>query len=294
LHLRTVKHKSILPATRLETVGSSWRVPAGIFSEYLDFIVRPEYAHAFYRALADRLQRDGRWHDLVIANSPVKGCAARFVQEYLGPRYLRQGDPLFAQRTQLPQQFGEYLAQLNGGTRRKLWNHRRRLQQPQLLICPDEGIDLFLDELDVCHASRWGKPHFVGQLRAFHRNFATAMAKTGALRMSRLDTQQGTISMLYNVRLRGAEYNIQSGFTGLSPAGTSPGYLHFGFCLEQACRDGIRSFDFLAGDGLNRDYKQDFNTHKAELATFQSIRARPLAWLYRQYDRARHQDMFRV
>jgi CelD/BcsL family acetyltransferase involved in cellulose biosynthesis len=90
---------------------------------------------------------------------------------------------------------------------------------------------------------------------------------------------------MYNVRIGGSEYNIQSGFDPAAVSGVSPGYLHFGFCLEAACGAGVRAFDFLAGDGRARNYKQDFNTRETTISTFQCVRAAALAWLYRRYDR---------
>ena len=287
-HLRRVRQRMLLRSARLESLGSSWRLNSTVFSEYLDFIVRPEYMQSFLQMLFERLRSDDCWHELIVANSPVGGCAARFAQEYLANTcYLRKADPLLAHRADLPPRFDDYLAKLNGSTRRKLWNHRRRLRNPRLALCADTQIDAFLDEMDAFHISRWGKRHFVGQRRNFHRTYAKAMAGRGALHMSRLDEGQGTISMMYNIRLDGTEYNVQSGFSGTSPAGISPGYLHFGYCLEQACEEGVRHFDFLAGVGRSRDYKNDFNTQKVELSTLHAVRARPLALLYRYHDRRR-------
>jgi CelD/BcsL family acetyltransferase involved in cellulose biosynthesis len=128
---------------------------------------------------------------------------------------------------------------------------------------------------------------FHGRFRAFHRDFATLCAQRDTLRMSALNFDGSPISILYNVRIGAVEYNIQSGFSALTRSGTSPAYLHFGFCMEQASQEGVRHFDFLAGGGRKRDYKRDFNTRRTDLVTFQSIRTPALAWLYRQYDRIR-------
>ena len=95
---------------------------------------------------------------------------------------------------------------------------------------------------------------------------------------------------MYNVRIGTTEYNVQSGFDSTASRGISPGYLHFGYCIERACDEGVRDFDFLAGPGRRSDYKRDFATQPTQLATMQAIRSRPLAWLYRQYDRRRAAD----
>jgi hypothetical protein len=90
---------------------------------------------------------------------------------------------------------------------------------------------------------------------------------------------------MYNVRLGDTEYNIQSGFDSLALKGLSLGYLHLGYAMELACEEGIAQFDFLAGTGMRRDYKRDFQAVHRPLMTYQAIRAKPLAWLYRGYDR---------
>ena len=103
--------------------------------------------------------------------------------------------------------------------------------------------------------------------------------------MSLLCEEGEPISAMYNIELGGTEYNLQSGF---SPrvASLSPSYLHFGYCLEHAARRGVRVFDFLAGAGRSREYKQDFATGDVDLVTLQAIREPRLQRIYRLYDGA--------
>lgn len=54
--------------------------------------------------------------------------------------------------------------------------------------------------------------------------------------------------------------------------------------MERACVDGTRVFDFLAGEGRNRQYKQDFQTSSRQLTTLQVVRAKHLSLLYRGHD----------
>lgn len=285
-HLRRARHRASLNAMRLESLGSTWRHNATVFSEYLDFIVDRDYVDAFLPALAQTLLDDDRWSDLVIANSRLDAVANRLVAEYLeNSCYVRRVDALSAHLTALPDQFKQYLDNLHASTRRKLWNHRSKLQQPQIQYCDGGGVGDFLDEMDAFHQARWGVPHFVGRRRSFHLEFATAMAQQGSLRMSRLVAGQRTLSLLYDIRLGATEYNMQIGFDQTALRSASPGYLHFGFCLEHACAAGVRQFDFLAGTGRHRDYKHDFLTQETALVTTQAIRSRPLAWLYKEYDR---------
>ena len=181
-----------------------------------------------------------------------------------------------------PGSFAEYLKTLPGGVRRKLWNQRSKLIRPEFRAVADPVA--VLDRIDAFHVQRWGEAHFTGALRSFHLAFAEKMARSGSLRMSELTTDGHVISMLYNVRIGDTEYNLQAGFDPGRVAGISPGYLHFGYSMEQACAEGVRKYDFLGGEGRHRQYKQDFLTDAQSLVSFHAVRAPHLAWLYRLHD----------
>ena len=69
--------------------------------------------------------------------------------------------------------------------------------------------------------------------------------------------------------------------------GLSPGFLHLGYAIEAACRDGIQRFDFLAGRGLHRDYKRDFAADQHAADTLHIVRKPSLRALFRIVDRLR-------
>jgi CelD/BcsL family acetyltransferase involved in cellulose biosynthesis len=185
----------------------------------------------------------------------------------------------------LPVSHEEYLARLSAGTRRKLHNQRKRLDNPSVQYAAAEDVGAMLERIDSFHRDRWGKRHLKGAIRRFHEQFATLKAREGTLRMSSLISGGRVLSAIYNVRIGDIEYNIQQGFDTRHRPGLSPGYLHLGFCLEAACAAGVGTFDLLGGRGRRRNYKQDFDATMTELVTWQVIRRQPYAWLYRQYDR---------
>ena len=283
LYLHRGLHRG-LTANRLESIGSRWRSRNDIFSEYLDFIVLREREEEFARGLAAWLAEDARWSDLVLRNVRQDSVASRMVREHLGnAHYVRSVEPLVAQAITLPQSIETFIELLKPSARRRIWNHRKRLVAGDLQAIPAERVDEALDALNRYHQQRWGNVHYVGARREFHQQFTAQMAERGALRVSELKHEGATISVVYDVRLGDTEYNLQSGFHP-ETRGISPGYLHFGYCIERACRDGLRRFDFLAGSGLHRDYKRDFGTVNTRIDTTQVIRPAALAWLYRQYD----------
>jgi CelD/BcsL family acetyltransferase involved in cellulose biosynthesis len=286
LHLRRVTHRWPLNAMRMECLGSAWRDRASVFSEYFDFIVDRDHVSAFVRDVSDALLNDRRWSDCVIGNTRRDSIAAQMVQSWPAEScYLRETDRLIAHVAQLPARFEDYVRTLSASTRRRLWNQRSKLRDVTFTLASADELIEFFGLLDSYQRRRWGAEHYTGVRGRFHLDLATALAGQGLLRMSRLSVEGRPISVMYNVRIGATEYNVQSGFDNEELEGASPGYLHFGFCLERACQEQVQLFDFLAGTGRKRDYKRDFITVARELITVQAIRSRPLGWLYRLYDR---------
>jgi CelD/BcsL family acetyltransferase involved in cellulose biosynthesis len=280
-----VKHKGGLRASRLELLGQAWRRSQAVFSEYLDIVVARGAEQPVLAAFGNALKEDRPWRDLVLGNTRPDALAAHLVSEHFSQAaYVRETDVLEAHATRVDGPFDAYLKRLDSSTRRKLWNHRKRLVDPALTFATATEVNAYLDRIDAYHAARWGNAHYVGIRRAFHSGLAAAMAGRGALRMSTLSSGGVPFSVVYNIRLNGTEYNLQAGFDSENAAGVSPGYLHLGYCIEQAHADGLTWFDFLAGEGRNRQYKADFQTTASSVQTLQVIRSLPLQVLYRAYD----------
>ncbi|MBW8077118.1 MAG: GNAT family N-acetyltransferase [Gallionella sp.] len=85
---------------------------------------------------------------------------------------------------------------------------------------------------------------------------------------------------MFNLRSENCVYYLQSGFDLRKSEGISPGYLHFGYALEDACKEGAQYFDFLGGSGQNRDYKRDLLTENVALVTYHAARTPVLRTLY--------------
>ncbi len=284
LYLHRATHRG-LSARRLESIGSSFRERAQVFSEYLDLIIDVRYVDSFLKALGEVISGDPRWNDLVFANTPVDGHAAHLLKVHLRDHYVRDADPLTSYSVALPADFASYVSSLDSDTRRRAWNQRKKLVNPQLVEIHVAQVDEALNLIDRFHKQRWGQSHYVGFRRLFNRAFAQLMGRRGELHITELHSDGRPLNVMYNVRVGGREYNIQSGFDANAGKGISPGYLHLGFALERASEHGVKTFDFLAGKGLNRDYKRDFCTQPKQLITLQSIRTKALAWLYRGYDK---------
>jgi CelD/BcsL family acetyltransferase involved in cellulose biosynthesis len=285
-YTRRATHRGGVNANRIESLGSNWRCRNGVFSEYLDVLAARGHEREFIAAVADTILADSNWSDLVISNSRPDGAAARLIGALQNERcYVREMDPLAAHVASLPSRFGDYVVALKSSMRRKLWNHRARLIKPQMVLGEAKDVVNLFHLMNSLHMNRWGRHTFEGLRGRFHQALALTFAKRNELRFSTLVVNGDPISIAYNARIGETEYSIQSAFKPHAIRGVSPGYLHFGYCIEQACADGVKKFDFLAGTGRNRDYKREFLTSSTSLVTLQAIRSRPLSWLYRAYDR---------
>lgn len=285
LYRRSATHRGGFKAWRIETIGSTWRRAGSVFSEYLNLIVEHDHAEAVLAAFARHLLERRDWSDLLICNARTDSDAARLVRTHLRPcGHVREVDFITAYRLPMAVDLDAYLRSLPASVRRKVWNQRQRLQEPKLVTIKVAEIERLFDTVDRFHGPRWGRSHFKGNARRFHMALARRMAERDALRASLLLEDGQVISALYNFQIGSTEYNLQSGFDMELRSGISPGYLHFGYCIERAAAAGVTTFDFLAGEGKERAYKRDFQTEESPLCTFQLIRSAPLQTLYRLYD----------
>ncbi len=275
-----------LTATRLELIGSAWREPAAIFSEYLDLIVPPECEKDVLECVAAWLRPREDWDDVVFAYVREDSLVARLAELHLRRlSYLRRPASVAAWCTRLPNSFEEFTARLSSTTRRKLLNQRKKADVTFEQV-PAERIEASVRTLEDFVGQRWG-PESTGIRAAFHVAIARIFHVYGGLRLTELHVAGNCISVMLNFRAAQIEYYVMSGFDTRNTAGLSPGYLHFGYAIEAACRDGVRNFDLLGGHGLHRDYKRDFLSESIPLTCYQMVRPRRLQALYLGYDWAK-------
>jgi CelD/BcsL family acetyltransferase involved in cellulose biosynthesis len=151
-------------------------------------------------------------------------------------------------------------------------------------MAPEGEIDAWLDMLNQLHATRWGETAFSGARLHFHREFARALSRQGRLALSRLWIGDRVVSVLYDVRGRQAQYNLQMGFDGQLGARVSLGLLHLGYAMEDASTRGLGYYDFLAGPGRSTQYKARLGQAPGAICSTQLITAPWLGGLHRAYD----------
>jgi hypothetical protein len=275
--------RRLLRPWRLELIGTAWRNSEAAFSDYLDVIADRGERERVLEALTEWLGTEA-WDELALCCLRRGGVADMLATTYL-PRIagVREVDPLTGWRAPLPARFDDYVQRLSPEVRRKTINQRRKLDQPRLEYAQEADIDAFLDRLWAFSVDRWGAQAPRPEFQGFYRDYARYAAGTGQLRLSRVDTDRGPLSVMFNVRSENCVYYLQSGFDLRKSEGISPGYLHFGYALEDACKEGAQYFDFLGGSGQNRDYKRDLLTENVALVTYHVARGRGLRMLYGAY-----------
>jgi CelD/BcsL family acetyltransferase involved in cellulose biosynthesis len=280
-YLQDVTHRRVLKARRLQLLGGAWRDARPAFSEYLDVICDTQAVDLALPCLAEWLKGQGDWDELVLPYVEARSLAARLTHEFLqGVGLVRIEDPIAAHHIRLPVRFADYVSTLSSNTRRRLVNQRARVEGLELVSTREQDVAADLQVLRGFKLARWGgAPHHPAFLD-FHLDFAGAMAQTGRLRLSRLVWRGRPVSVLYDVRVGGTEYYLESGFDPQALPGATPGYLHFGFAIESACQDGLERFDMLAGTGRHRDYKRELCTAETGLVSYQLLRSPLLRTLY--------------
>ena len=275
--------RGVLRFHRMQLIGTAWRNPEAAFSDYLDVLADRTFREAVLVALAEWLLSVS-WDEMALCCLRRGGVADELAQQHL-PRIagVREVDSLTGWRAPLPAQFEEFLGRLSPNVRRRLFNQRRKLSNPRLECAREGDLDGFLDQLWTYSAARWGGGAPRPAFGAFYRDVARQAARAGKLRLTRLVTDQGSLSVMFNILSENCIYYLQSGFDLQRSEGISPGYLHFGFALEEACAEGVQYFDFLGGSGQHRDYKRDLLTENVPLVTYHATRGSGLRMLYGGY-----------
>ncbi|MEJ0084613.1 MAG: GNAT family N-acetyltransferase [Pseudomonadota bacterium] len=270
---------------RLELLGSTWRDDNAVFGEYLDVIAATDARAAVCAALHRWLDENREWDELVLCNLRAHSVAEQLAGSLAVTAYVRRAESMTGWSIRLPETFAAFLAQLSSNTRRKVVNQREKLPGAACATPQAEGRAATLERLAAFTAKRFGTPGNAAALRArFHADLVAGWADAGGVRLTELRSGEQCVSVMLNLRAGDAEYYLQSGFDDAYARGLSPGLLHLGFAIEAACRDGVRQFDFLAGRGLNRDYKQDFAAVGAALHTLHLVRKPLLRALFRTAD----------
>jgi len=292
LFRRRVLRGRMLPLASVQVIGLSWRDPRPLISEYLDVIAAPADLEAVRRACLEFLLAEQDWSEFVVGLTAA-GAAWSDTFSSCAPsvgHYARELDHCISYQADLSAGFAKYLRDLSQSTRRSVWNLRRRvagLGRIELESVSAQNIAQAFGDLNRLHQLRWRKPAFAGARLDFHLALARRLAASDELALSRLRVGGRVVSVLYDIRKPGRQYNIKMGFDPHFSSQVSLGYIHLGFAMEAAADRGIPRYDFLAGPGRTSDFKRLLSQSRHHLSSVQMLRGRALSSLFRLRDRLR-------
>ncbi|HEY0941165.1 MAG TPA: GNAT family N-acetyltransferase [Steroidobacter sp.] len=282
----------------VQVAGSRLTEARGALTEYLDIVaVAGREAEVRAACLRSILQHE-RCSEFVVGWTGAGEAWVSAIENLPRPpwSYVRRIDPLISYQADLSTGFERYLATLSGNARRSLFNQRRKLaEKGELTVTevPPAELDAALQEMNRLHALRWNAPALSGVNLRVHEDLIRRWADSGSVRMSIIRIDGKPISVLYDLRVGQAQFNVQMGFDPGFDSSISLGLIHLGYAMEQAARDGVQTYDFMAGTGRSTDYKKRIATRTANVITIQYLRNPILATIFRLYDavqerRSRH------
>jgi CelD/BcsL family acetyltransferase involved in cellulose biosynthesis len=136
----------------------------------------------------------------------------------------------------------------------KIRYYRRRAERAGVLefkSANNQTVDAYLDGLFRLHGMRWGKRGESGVLEGkaiqdFHRIAARGLLKLAALRLYGMFLNKEMVGVYLGYVCGELAFYYLSGFNP-EVAELSPGTLLVGHAIEEAAREGARTFDFLRG-----------------------------------------------
>ena len=140
-----------------------------------------------------------------------------------------------------------------------------------------EALDFF-EKMIVLHTAYWQGKDKPGAFasdfsRAFHRQIITSQDAPGAAELLELAAGDQVLGYLYNFVYGDRAYSYQSGFAYGADNRHRPGLLAHALAIERAASQGLKVYDFLAGDA---PYKARLGQQLGQILWCRAQRDRPL------------------
>jgi CelD/BcsL family acetyltransferase involved in cellulose biosynthesis len=227
--------------------------------EYNRVLARPGEERAVAGALLEALREAGGWDELLLPGFAPADAA------YWEARWDAEPSPVCALS-----EAGEdgVLGLLSSGVRRRVRQSLRAYGELETEVAhtPAQALDV-LDELIELHGRRWAADGAAGafaspRLVGFHRDLAERWAESGRVRLFRARAGGETVGCLYGMVEDDRLLFYQSGLRAESDNRRRPGLVAHVAFMEACRRDGLREYDFLAGESR---YKRELSTGAVEL-----------------------------
>lgn len=279
-----VTAKKIIKTNRLQFIGDFWRVKSTMRTELQEFIVCKENEVNIVTFILNYINSLNYWDEFVISELNTQSATYKTLtsDKPLHNSYYRIAESYSSYYLKIIGTFDEYCKSLGKNTRLKFLNRRTLLKKQGevkfIESTSQEDIESNFNLLNSLHSSRWQKDAFKNETLRFNAQLANLMAPKNGLSFSIILLDEKPISIQYNYVVNGHKYNLQAGFDENFHKKISLGYLHFGYSIELAYTKGLHTYDFLAGEGKNTQYKARLTKSSLDIVTLQVIR-KPFAKL---------------
>ena len=279
--------KGLLPIRRLQFLGTRYNGSRGIRPEYLGAIVKKGIEDQVTQALVDEIFNNKDYDEIVLSDIEVSSTfytllKRKILQTNLSLRLIKSDDVFSVNVTDT---FDNYLKNLGKNTRLKLYNRRKVLEKYGEVAI--ENIDLKTDTeifelVNFFHHARFSSNSYHEKHINMIRKMVEAQPVNQNLHSSSILKVNGKpLSAMINIFINGKIYNINFGYLENFDKKISLGTLHLGYMLEKAFfSEKIKTFDFLAGNGKNSNYKSHLGELHTNFETIQLIRNPVLNFLY--------------
>lgn len=289
LYTMTVTTKKILKTKRLQFIGNCWRGKSTMPTELLEFIVDKKHSTMAIRAIYNHISSLKHWDEFVIPFLDMQSETYQllFKEKFLPGCYLRHAEKYNSYYLDIQGEFQDYARNLGKNTRLKFINRRKLfdgLGDTSFERMETENIDAKFELLNTLHSIRWNKPIFHGNRLEFNKAVAGLLAERNCLNFSILSLNNKPISIQYNFIINKHSYNIQAGFDESFHKKISLGYLHFGYEIEASFDQQDTTYDFLAGEGKNTQYKERLTDTHLVTTDLQIVRNPVIKTVYKIYD----------
>jgi CelD/BcsL family acetyltransferase involved in cellulose biosynthesis len=231
-------------------------------SDNLDFIVNPEHENACAAALIDRLKTGSDWHLCELNNLAADSTAVnKWLQRLKSNRWnfaLRERPRL---TIDLPETWDGYLARLSSKERTKVRYYSRRLGRiysVRFFKCVStESLSYGLEALFDLHQKRWRMRSEPGTFtpaarRQFYYRVARSFLERKWLELWLLELNGKPVAAQFGFRYRDTVHSLQEGFDP-DYATYKVGYVLRSHVLERLISQGVRRYDFLAGQDPSKE-----------------------------------------
>lgn len=252
-----ISRRRVAPFVHFRVLGL-WGDGSGD-SDNLDIPVRPGHEAAVTSALLDFLKKEsGRWDFCEFNTMPEDSPIAAELAKRLGLcGWASYGDQRPASAISLPATWEAYLSRLSSKERGKIEYYRNRLQKKyrsRFYRC--EAGPAYLDTLFALHRKRWQLVGHPGSFesparRQFYGEMAGELAARGSLEFWLLELNGQPAAAQFGFRHGEAVFQLQEGF---DPAYSveSVGYVLRAHVIEQLIVQGVKRYDFLAGEAASK------------------------------------------